>query len=611
MAKLNVDVLDMADGEVTKIEYEGEEYVKSEEKAEVGDVLYNIEPHGIQSANTYYKVGKVDEYARVYDDNEDLHGWMHSEQGNNFEVFKKVVNPANNVGKYIVFTDVEGIDVLTEGKSYEITSVKGSSFYVIAGDEGSKLIVFTNESESGYSYIIEDSPREIAQADNGLQVGDYVVANPSADREYSCTTTENMRIGKVLEVGEEIIKLEIVSGEDRVGNFYWVDAEHFRKISEQEAELILAEAKFPVGTKVRITVPEGENTEFGRVYVKNDEIGTVEEVKIRESDGKVIVNNNFPSYGSYWTGLPSELEVVSEEELTESPNTTFEIGDLAVIADDAYAGSLEHGDVVEVIGSGEFYDYKAKRLVDGETEFYDTDELIPYEPTNKELQVGDKVVLAIPKGEKPKLGFGGVSNGDIGEVISIPAVFGDIEINFDANDDWEGYSDEVILVEKAPTLAPPAPKFNVGDYAKVVGATRFRGISEGTFVKISSELDEDGEYEVYLIDKSNYDYAEPEDLVKPTEKEIEELEKEEKWAKIGRKPYEYKEGDLVRVTEDNARLSRNMEGDIGYISEVGSFGDWIKVEVDAREGSTGNYHKADSIELVTPVEQRFDKVAGE
>ena len=76
----------------------------------------------------------------------------------------------------------------------------------------------------------------------------------------------------------------------------------------------------------------------------------------------------------------------------------------------------------------------------------------------------------------------------------------------------------------------------------------------------------------------------------------------------------FNRGDIVRVTVDNAKWSRNEEGEIGEITGVdesdGVYTDYLPyhVSVAGREGSTMlAWHSAESIELVVPFGRRSDK----
>ena len=76
----------------------------------------------------------------------------------------------------------------------------------------------------------------------------------------------------------------------------------------------------------------------------------------------------------------------------------------------------------------------------------------------------------------------------------------------------------------------------------------------------------------------------------------------------------FNRGDIVRVTVDNARWSRNEDGEIGEITGVDRI-DGLDIDdlpyyvsVAGREGSTMlAWHSAESIELVVPFGLRSDK----
>ena len=74
---------------------------------------------------------------------------------------------------------------------------------------------------------------------------------------------------------------------------------------------------------------------------------------------------------------------------------------------------------------------------------------------------------------------------------------------------------------------------------------------------------------------------------------------EAKWAKIGRKPNEFKEGDIVRVTD---RLGA-MGLYVGFITEIAAIGPGPHPLVIG----TNEIHYYAEVELITPVESRFDR----
>lgn len=96
----------------------------------------------------------------------------------------------------------------------------------------------------------------------------------------------------------------------------------------------------------------------------------------------------------------------------------------------------------------------------------------------------------------------------------------------------------------------------------------------------------------------NSDY----DAKKAAEMLFEELSKtldkprvseEDRWAAIGRKPGEFKKGDIVGYKSD---------GELGVVVHVGEYG-----EAEVKTINHGICTESEDIELITPVEARFDR----
>jgi hypothetical protein len=92
---------------------------------------------------------------------------------------------------------------------------------------------------------------------------------------------------------------------------------------------------------------------------------------------------------------------------------------------------------------------------------------------------------------------------------------------------------------------------------------------------------------------------------KATDEEVAQAKAEQKWAKIGRKPGEFKKGDVVRV------VNSNTSSLIGTLAEV----DYVDVKLGMlcakRRPSSllrlvEYYHGFDDVELIAPVESRVD-----
>lgn len=84
-------------------------------------------------------------------------------------------------------------------------------------------------------------------------------------------------------------------------------------------------------------------------------------------------------------------------------------------------------------------------------------------------------------------------------------------------------------------------------------------------------------------------------------------------------PHVYEVGDIVRVTADHARGSRNKVGDIGVLREprnpgLKGFRVYVAARDDVTQGkahSNGHYHTVDSFELVVAKKDRKDSAVQE
>lgn len=457
---------------------------------------------------------------------------------NEFEIIERVAEPSleSLVGKYVKFME-NSLDI-TAGKTYEIIEID---------DDGD--IMFNDDAGDLRSYSYPDFEEQ------------YVIVDEPIEVLPRGTKVRLKKFGDIYTLGERRPGLDDAG----YGTAYDIE-EEYGWLGSEQFDVVKAEAvtrKVRKGDTIKIT-KDSTGTEKHRVgwaesgqgLMNVGSVGKVTEVTLKgiyakfDGDqlgaGLVDKSRFYLAHGEY--------EVISAPSFEATPS--FEVGDLAVIAEDADAGRLEIGDVVEIIGTAEYYDFNTERLTDGETEQFDKEELTKYVPEEKELSAGDKVVLAIPKGKEPRYGFGGVKTGDIGEVLGGGT---GLRVKFENHSDWSGLTSEVLLVERAETKAEEAeeggeePKtFGKGDIVKIVGRTRFGDVSTGATARVvSGELDYDGELEVEYLDRSDYDYAKPEAL--------------EKISVEAAKPADFAEdGDIIRITED-----RNG-AEVGEIVEVSS-----------------------------------------
>jgi hypothetical protein len=186
------------------------------------------------------------------------------------------------------------------------------------------------------------------------------------------------------------------------------------------------------------------------------------------------------------------------------------------------------------------------------------------------------------------------------EIVEIDD-FGDPQIIDDDGDEFDTYGHEFEVYE---LVAEGAPKFEVGDYVKVVG-----GISchIGKIAKIECIFDGRAKFSEVINDNQHPLGGSPlEYLVKLTAEEVAKAKEEIRWSKIGRKPGEFKKGDIVRVIEYDGSLYNGHE--YGLIGEV-EYDITIKdpqvdggVPVVINDISFFNH-----VELICPVEHRFDR----
>jgi hypothetical protein len=206
------------------------------------------------------------------------------------------------------------------------------------------------------------------------------------------------------------------------------------------------------------------------------------------------------------------------------------------------------------------------------------------------------------------------SHAKIGEFYKVVDKVGAIGFKDDEGDTpkiWEHQENFAYFRKVAEPL-------KAGDYAKVVQSTYHNDVKIGSIVELISCADSDGDYQIELLDKTDYDYAKATSLQKLTDEEVTAAKKEieakesqreleEKWLKIGRKVDEYKKGDIVRVLEDDANGSNHKAGDIGEITtDEDEFTDRA-FRVDTPRIDYVNWVRPKDVKLITPVEARFDR----
>jgi hypothetical protein len=168
---------------------------------------------------------------------------------------------------------------------------------------------------------------------------------------------------------------------------------------------------------------------------------------------------------------------------------------------------------------------------------------------------------------------------------------------------------KVAEMERQLAEAKVADRLKVGDYVKI-GPVRPGVFSEGEYGEVIGYDHSDVPYIVKSLDSKKTAWFREETLIRATDEEVAEAkrklaEKEnaDKWAAIGRKPGEFKTGDVVRLLDDSALAGEASaiikRGDLGTLGEEGAFGNFRFM---FRGVSSGNWVSPKRIELVAPVE---------
>ncbi|MGG4089683.1 hypothetical protein ABEV65_19700 [Bacillus licheniformis] len=180
---------------------------------------------------------------------------------------------------------------------------------------------------------------------------------------------------------------------------------------------------------------------------------------------------------------------------------------------------------------------------------------------------------------------------------------GDPQIRDDDGDGFDTYcADDFEVYRKVSAAEPKPERLKVGDYAKVVRneSGHYAEIDEIVLVKR-----DDKDFAPFHCEKLNGNEAGifyEDELVRATDEEVAEAKRaaaeRKKWAAIGREVGEYKVGDIVQYLDDR---------EICEVLAVGEDGR-VKVATQNHGNCTENQS---SIELIAPVEARFDRKGDE
>ena len=349
------------------------------------------------------------------------------------------------------------------------------------------------------------------------------------------------------------------------------------------------DGKFEVGDYVRI-----DNLKDGLAEANEGSFYEVEEV---DKDGDVVIYDNV---GELMYLINSEFTLFKPE--VKKQENQFEVGKLYYLYKiPAATCGFRKSQIVKVTG------FKEKGFIEiSNMETSDGGDIIGYVVKDeyhylKPVEKGNIVEISFPEyKERPVFGFGSAKENDKVEILSIDK--DEIQVKHpDAVYSFE--PNELILVaKKDEEEGDQNPKLEVGGYAMVIQKinphtgkiVRIRDINENSIFPVMTEFLNGEEGDIY-----DYEHLQP--LTK------EEALEEDRWDKIGRKPGEFKEGDLVRFNPREGLthglikypsiITEVKRAEVGTVLEKPSF---VKNNV-------GTLTPKKDIELICPVENRFDR----
>ncbi|EGI2114757.1 hypothetical protein FH832_002820 [Listeria monocytogenes] len=199
------------------------------------------------------------------------------------------------------------------------------------------------------------------------------------------------------------------------------------------------------------------------------------------------------------------------------------------------------------------------------------------------------------------------SHAKIGEFYKVVDKVGAIGFKDDEGDTpkiWEHQENFAYFRKVAEPL-------KVGDYVKIINEIHGHGFDIGDIVKLTDE-GFDPNFESKRVTDDIRWYVSEEEVVRATEEDVSAFKAKEaqrkleaKWAKIGRKPNEFKSGDIVRVVDSPAAHPEGSLVEVQTVSTNASLTANGYLADFARSITLG--YALDDVELITPVEARFDR----
>ena len=382
MAKLHgVKTLDMVNGEITKVAYDGAEYECVGGYAQESDLVLIKDGWDFATKGAFYASVGVDSEgdAEIIDDDGDTNvNYRHT-----YDLFRKVSASQPSLedrvstnekdieslksdvaalkgepeagyvwidkseakeGDFVKFDEAPN-EYLTAGEYYEIYRVDGCGDPQIRDDFGDGFDTCDADDFEVYRKVSAAEPKP-----ERLKVGDYakVVKNDS----HHCAEIDEIVLVKRDDKDFAPFHCEKLNGNE-AGIFY--EYELVRATDEEVDEAIdaVARAKFKKGDKVRLKSGGGEYPLLG---FENGKVCTVIHNDYYHGDAEKKIQIECGCYYGYAT--PDQLELLPEEEVAENEKWAaigrevgeYRVGDIVAYDDQRW---FENSGIGEVIGSGD------------------------------------------------------------------------------------------------------------------------------------------------------------------------------------------------------------------------------------------------------------------
>lgn len=598
----------------TYVIHDGKVYVKEARKANVGDTIIVTG----NSCNHGYDIGDI----KVA---EERYGFGGHRQGVDCD---KAYNRSQvRDGDYDVLVPTDSVTIEVNGAAVEYTLEKRKAA------KGEKVLVIV---DFGYGKRGQVSEVTDLYGDGDVKTSvnermiptRYLVLVPKA-----AAQPQYNEVKRKASVGERIriVNAWVTMGHYKNGDEFTVkqviDAGGVT-VNEVEMAIVTREyvvlepatsvkqAANPVDSRLKV----GEYAKVISGYNGCSNVGDI--VIIKEDDKSSAPFNTDHIDGKYggWF-YPKNLTRATDEEVAAAKKAQFSVGDHVRLTSGGEEWPLcgfANGKVYEIATLNPSHSKTGAIKIreigkDYGGGYANADQLVKVEKAASEpkFSVGDTVKVVIAEGKRPSRGWGEVKNGDVGVINRISGDM--ITVDFPAQKGWNGNYDEFVKLTEAEVAETERKNVKVGDYVKIT--QNQANWPAGTIVKVTT-TDAFGDGKGTIRATANGDTklsskyepltpAEAEQLLKEQEEKAQQAVLETKWSAIGRKVNEYKEGDIVRIREDNVCFSKHKKGDVGMVVSL----DESFIEVSTpRKSSTGGFVRPESqyVELVTPVESFLD-----